>query len=105
VSVHAGVQRSCMSVIEMTMTSKKTAGVGKADDIVGLTLLLAVVGVKERMCDNVKCANKNGRCCANVGGRGVCVDAKRGACEQLLCGQRRLHESDVPRRTGAVARQ
>jgi hypothetical protein len=105
VSVHAGVQRSCMSVIEMTMTSKKTAGVGKADDIVGLTLLLAVVGVKERMCDNVKCANKNGRCCANVGGRGVCVDAKRGAWTTTLWAETFARTSDVPRRTGAVARQ
>jgi hypothetical protein len=29
---------------------------------------------------DVKCANKNGRCCANVGGRGVCVDAQEGIC-------------------------
>jgi hypothetical protein len=34
-----------------------------------LTLLLAVVGGQGGVCDNVKCANKNGRCCANVGGR------------------------------------
>jgi hypothetical protein len=46
-----------------------------------LTLLLAVVGGQGAgVCDNVKCANKNGRCCANVGGRGVCVDAQEGIC-------------------------
>jgi hypothetical protein len=54
---------------------------------------------------NVKCANKNGRCCANVGGRGV-VTPKRAFAGQLLCGQRRLHERPMcQRRTGAVARQ
>jgi hypothetical protein len=60
---------------------KKLTGVGKADNVVGSDI--ATGGrwrTRSGVCDNVKCANKNGRCCANVGGRGVCVDAQEGIC-------------------------
>jgi hypothetical protein len=72
-----------------------------------LTLLLAVVGGQGAgVCDNVKCANKNGRCCANVGGRGVCVDAQEAFAWTTTLWAETFHRmSDVPRRTGAVVRR
>jgi hypothetical protein len=85
---------------------KKLTGVGKADNVVVLTLLLAVVGGQGAgVCDVMKCANKNGRCCANVGGRGVCVDIRGHSWTTTLWAETFARMSDVPRRTGAVARQ